>query len=122
MCSVIKDLPKEIVYKLSRYRNSVAGKELIPGNTIEKPPSAELRPDQKDEDSLPPYTDLDRILTKIIDANMSLEEIVLNGENAETVKLISKLLQRSEFKRRQTAPFAKISNAAFGTNRIYPIA
>ncbi|MEQ8171304.1 MAG: NAD(+) synthase, partial [Candidatus Eremiobacterota bacterium] len=119
--SVIKDLPKELVYKLSRYKNTAAGYCVIPENTIDKPPSAELRPDQKDEDSLPPYHVLDPILEAYVEENKSIRDIVNMGYNEEVVKDVMRLVDRSEFKRRQGAPGIKITPRAFGKDRRMPV-
>jgi len=119
--SVIKDLPKELVYKLSRYKNTEAGYCVIPENTIDKPPSAELRPEQKDEDSLPPYPVLDPILEAYVEENKSIMDIVNMGYKEEVVKDVMRLVDRSEFKRRQGAPGIKITPRAFGKDRRMPV-
>ena len=118
--SVIKDLPKELVYKLSRYRN-YSGKEIIPWNTIEKPPSAELRPDQKDEDSLPLYPVLDAILEAYVEENKSIKDIVNMGYEENIIRDVIRLVDLSEYKRRQGAPGIKITPRAFGKDRRMPI-
>ena len=118
--AVISDLPKTLVYELSRHINK--DKEIIPWNTIEKAPSAELRPDQKDEDSLPPYEILDKILDLYIEDLKSTEEIIEKGFNQETVKWILKMVNINEYKRRQAAPGLKITTKAFGTGRRIPLA
>ena len=120
--AVIKDVPKVMCYELSEYRNSQAGNPVIPVSVIEKPPSAELRPDQLDEDSLPPYERLDPILKAYVEDDMSFEEIVSTGEDAEVVKHIIGLVDRSEYKRRQAAPGIKITPRNFGRDRRMPIA
>ena len=115
----ISDLPKTGVYRLARWINREG--EIIPENTITKPPSAELRPDQKDEDSLPPYELLDRILEGWVVERRSVEELVAEGLDREIVMQIVALIDRAEYKRRQAAPAVKISARAFGIGRRYPI-
>jgi NAD+ synthase len=124
----IKDIYKTEVFELCRWRNEnlPAGGlgpegEVIPPTIIDKPPSAELRPDQKDEDSLPPYEQLDDILFALVEDELSFEEILARGHDGETVKRIEHLLYISEYKRRQAAPGAKIGNRNFGRDRRYPI-
>jgi NAD+ synthase len=124
----IKDIYKTEVFALARWRNEnlpTAGLgpkgEVIPRNIIDKPPSAELRPDQKDEDSLPPYDALDDILFALVEDELGVDEIIARGHQAETVKRIEHLLYVSEYKRRQAAPGAKIGNRNFGRDRRYPI-
>lgn len=119
--SAIKDIPKELVYKLSHYRNSIEGREIVPKNTIEKPPSAELRPDQKDEDSLPPYPVLDAILEAYVEENKGVSEIVKMGYEEDIIRKVIKLVDFSEYKRRQGAPGIKITPRAFGKDRRMPI-
>ena len=108
------------VFELCYYINRE--KEIIPLNILEKPPSAELRPNQKDEDSLPPYDILDGILDLYIVHNKSLEEIVQEGFDEETVKFVLRLTARVEFKRNQVPPVLKVSKKAFGNGRRIPIA
>ncbi len=124
----IKDIYKTEVFALSRWRNEnkpadALGPDgaVIPENIIDKPPSAELRPDQKDEDSLPPYDALDDILFALVEDERGVDEIIARGHAAETVKRIEHLLYISEYKRRQAAPGAKIGNRNFGRDRRYPI-
>ena len=124
----IKDIYKTEVFALSRWRNEnkptdALGPdgEVIPTNIIDKPPSAELRPDQKDEDSLPPYDALDDILFALVEDERGVDEIIARGHDTETVKRIEHLLYISEYKRRQAAPGAKIGNRNFGRDRRYPI-
>lgn len=117
---VISDLPKTLVYKLSEYVNRE--KEIIPRRTIEKPPSAELRPDQKDTDSLPPYEILDAILELYIEKRMGRNEIIQKGFEEELVERIIKMVHSAEFKRRQMAPGLKVTGKAFGSGRRMPIA
>ena len=120
--AVIKDVPKVMCYELSVYRNEQAGEPVIPVSVIEKPPSAELRPDQYDEDSLPPYERLDPILKAYVEDDMSFEEIVSTGEDPDVVKHVIGLVDRSEYKRRQAAPGIKITPRNFGRDRRMPIA
>ncbi|MEA1903512.1 MAG: NAD+ synthase [Actinomycetota bacterium] len=117
--SVLKDVFKTLVYELARWRNRDG--EVIPANTIEKPPSAELRPDQKDSDSLPPYDLLDAILEMYIEDDMGVTQIVAAGYDAENVGSITRMVDRNEYKRRQSAPGVKITTKAFGKDRRLPI-
>jgi NAD+ synthase (glutamine-hydrolysing) len=119
--AVIKDVPKTMVYELARYRNSQAGSELIPSAIINKPPSAELRPDQRDNDTLPPYDILDRILTAYVEEDKSVEQIMAMGIDEEVVKRAARLVDISEYKRRQAPPGIKITPRAFGRDRRLPI-
>jgi NAD+ synthase (glutamine-hydrolysing) len=119
--AVISDVPKLMVYELARWINRE--RELIPRSTIEKPPSAELRPNQKDEDSLPPYDVLDRILKAYIEDLRSPQEIADHyGFDLKMVRDIALLVDRSEYKRKQAAPGLKITSRAFGFGRPFPIA
>ena len=117
--AVLKDVFKGVVYELARWRNK--DREVIPQNTIDKPPSAELRPDQKDSDSLPPYELLDAILERYIEDDMGVAEIVAEGYDRETVLEVARLVDRNEYKRRQSAPGVKITTKAFGKDRRLPI-
>lgn len=119
--AVIKDVPKTMVYKIARYRNQLAGNELIPEPIFAKPPSAELRPDQKDTDSLPPYEVLDPILMAYVEDDKSVEQIIALGFDKATVQRTAKLVDRSEYKRRQAPPGVKITARAFGRDRRLPI-
>jgi NAD+ synthase (glutamine-hydrolysing) len=119
--AVIKDVPKMLVYELARWRNAQEGGPLIPASTIEKPPSAELRPDQRDEDSLPPYPVLDRILERYVEQDWTLAEIVAEGHDEATVRRVLRLVDLAEYKRRQAAPGVKITPRAFGKDRRLPI-
>ncbi|MFC1957905.1 NAD+ synthase, partial [Chloroflexota bacterium] len=119
--AVIKDVPKTLAYKLADYRNSLAGPELIPPAIIEKPPSAELRPEQKDIDTLPPYELLDPILTAYVEEDKSVEQIIAMGFDKEVVKRAARLVDTSEYKRRQAPPGIKITPRAFGRDRRLPI-
>ncbi len=118
--SVIGDLLKTQVYELCNHINS--SEEIIPQNIIDKPPSAELRPDQTDQDSLPAYEVLDDILVKYVQENKSADEIAHTGHDMETVREVLKLVGRNEYKRRQAPPVLKVSTRAFGTGRRMPIA
>jgi len=119
--SVIKDVPKTLVYQLAKNLNDKSGREIIPHNTIIKPPSAELRPHQKDEDSLPPYHILDPILTEYIENNASVKQIVEKGFDEAIVRKVIRLVDISEYKRRQSPPGIKITPRAFGKDRRMPI-
>jgi len=116
----ISDVPKTVVYELARFMNRE--QELIPENTLTKPPSAELRPGQRDEDSLPPYALLDRILEGFIEAGLSTQELVAQGLPEPIVRQVLSRVAASEYKRRQAAPGLKISPKAFGYGRRMPIA
>jgi len=119
--AVIKDVPKTLVWELSRWRNDQAGRDLIPENIITKPPSAELRPDQLDTDSLPPYEILDAVLEMYIEEDRSPQEIAAAGYDAALVARIIRMVDRNEYKRRQAAPGVKITVRAFGKDRRLPI-
>jgi NAD+ synthase (glutamine-hydrolysing) len=119
--AVIKDVPKTMIYKISRYRNEKAGYELIPESVFSKPPSAELRPDQKDTDSLPSYDILDPILTEYVENDKSVEQIVAMGFDKNIVQKTARLVDSSEYKRRQAPPGVKITPRAFGRDRRLPI-
>ena len=115
----LKDVPKLLVYELARWRNR--NEEIIPTRVIERPPSAELRPDQQDSDSLPTYDILDPILERYIENDISPAQIIAEGFDAETVKRVVRLVDINEYKRRQAAPGARITKRAFGRDRRYPI-
>ncbi|MFO7189805.1 MAG: NAD+ synthase [Pseudomonadota bacterium] len=115
----IKDCSKLLVYRLARYRNSVS--PVIPQRVLERAPSAELRPDQKDSDSLPPYEILDPILELFIQDDLSVDEIVARGFERETVGRVLEMVKRNEYKRRQAPPGIRISDRAFGRDWRYPI-
>ena len=119
--AVIADVPKTLVYRLSRYVNSRS--PVIPQSSLEKPPSAELRPDQKDTDSLPPYEVLDAILEDYVEQSCSAEDIAReHGFDLPLVKGVIRMVERNEYKRQQAAPGLKISPKAFGFGRRFPIA
>jgi NAD+ synthase (glutamine-hydrolysing) len=120
--AVIADLPKMMVYELAEHINMMQGKEIIPQNTIAKAPSAELRSNQKDEDSLPPYNILDPILQLYIEKNLSAADIIAKGFQQETVERVIYMVDRAEFKRRQAAPGIRVTTRAFGSGRRMPIA
>jgi NAD+ synthase (glutamine-hydrolysing) len=120
--AVIKDVPKTLVYKLVDHRNARGRKPVVPRRVIEKAPTAELRPNQKDEDSLPPYAVLDPILKAYVEEDKTLEEIVGLGYQQETVRRVIDLVDRSEYKRRQAPPGVKITPRNFGRDRRMPIA
>jgi NAD+ synthase (glutamine-hydrolysing) len=119
--AVIKDVPKTLAYEIARWRNAQPGGPVIPPGSIEKPPSAELRPDQTDQDSLPPYDVLDAILELYVERDWSLAEIVARGHDAATVSRVLRLVDVNEYKRRQAAPGVKITPRAFGKDRRLPI-
>jgi NAD+ synthase (glutamine-hydrolysing) len=119
--AVIKDVPKTLVYELAKYRNSIANDEVIPPSIISKAPSAELRPEQKDTDSLPPYELLDPVLTAYVEEDKSVEQIIGSGFEESVVKRAARLVDGSEYKRRQAPPGIKITPRAFGRDRRLPI-
>ena len=119
--AVIKDVPKTLVYRLVRYRNELAGTELVPRSVLERAPSAELRPGQLDQDSLPPYELLDRILAAYVEEDRGRDEIVADGVPAEVVDEVIAMVDRSEYKRRQASPGIRITSKAFGRDRRLPI-
>ncbi|WP_419799135.1 MAG: NAD+ synthase [Terasakiella sp.] len=126
--SVLKDVYKMTVFALCKWRNDQKPEgcfgpdgRVMPDNVIAKPPSAELRPDQKDEDSLPPYEILDDILECLVEKEYSLEDVVACGHDADVVRRIWKLLDRAEYKRRQAPPGVKLTSRAFGRDRRYPL-
>jgi NAD+ synthase (glutamine-hydrolysing) len=119
--AVIKDVPKTLVYELAKYRNSITNDEVIPPSIISKAPSAELRPEQKDTDSLPPYDLLDPVLTAYVEEDKSVEQIISTGFEESVVKRAARLVDTSEYKRRQAPPGIKITPRAFGRDRRLPI-
>ncbi|PWB74177.1 NAD+ synthase [candidate division GN15 bacterium] len=118
--AAISDVPKTLVFELARYINRT--REVIPIRTIERPPSAELRPNQVDRDSLPPYDILDRILHHYIEERMSIDQMVKVGLDRETVKWVVRAVDYNEYKRRQSAPGLKVTSRAFGIGRRMPVA
>ncbi len=119
--AVLKDVPKMTVYALSRHINEIAGKEIIPKSVINKPPTAELKPNQLDSDSLPPYEELDLILHAYVEEDLGLEEIVQLGHPKSLVQDLLQKVDRNEYKRRQAPPGLKITPKAFGRDRRLPI-
>ena len=123
--SALKDVYKTLVFQLSRYRNEVAAEqgevEIIPDRVITRPPSAELAPDQVDEDSLPPYDILDQILEYYIEGDLSVDAIIAKGFDREEVTRVTRLVDLSEYKRRQAPVGVRITSRGFGRDRRYPI-
>lgn len=119
--AVIKDVSKLLVYRLCRYRNERAGHDLIPEDVLVKPPSAELRPDQRDDQSLPPYDELDPILEMYVEGDHSIEEIIAAGHAPDVVRRIVGLVDLAEYKRRQSPPGPRVTSKAFGKDRRLPI-
>ena len=120
--AVISDVPKMVVYQLAEFVNQKAGHDLIPRNSITKPPSAELRPNQTDQDSLPPYDVLDAILFRYVEEEKGAPQIIADGFDPATVMRVIRLIDLSEYKRRQAAPGIKVTSRAFGFGRRMPIA
>jgi NH3-dependent NAD+ synthetase len=118
--AVISDVPKTMIYELARFINRK--REIIPVSTIEKPPSAELRPNQKDQDTLPPYDVLDAILRLYVEENLSAAEIVAQGFDEATVLWVQRRVDLNEYKRAQAASGLKVTSRAFGVGRRMPIA
>jgi NAD+ synthetase len=114
--ALISDIPKTLVYELARHLRK------IPQSIIDKPPSAELRPGQTDQDSLPPYEDLDPIIAMYIEERRSLKDIISRGYSETLVAKVVEMIEKNEYKRRQAAPGIKITSKAFGTGRRFPIA
>lgn len=119
--AVIKDVPKTIVYKLAEHINSISGGEIIPADVLTRPPSAELKPDQKDTDSLPDYDLLDKILKGYIEQDKSAKELVESGLPKDVVLKVLRMVDKNEYKRRQSPPGVKITPKAFGRDRRLPI-
>jgi len=119
--AVIKDVPKTLVYSLAEFYNERRGKEVIPRSIIQKPPSPELHPDQKDVDTLPPYEVLDAILKGYVEDDLSKEDLLSLGHPEELVKNVIKMVDSNEYKRRQAPPGIKITPRAFGKDRRFPI-
>jgi NAD+ synthase (glutamine-hydrolysing) len=119
--SVIKDVPKMLVYALARDRNERAGRDLVPESVLDKAPSAELRPDQRDSDALPDYALLDPILEGYVEGDLSVAELDEAGFDPDTVRKIARLVDRNEYKRRQAPPGVRVSPKAFGKDRRLPI-
>ena len=119
--ALLKDVFKQTVYRLVRWRNQEAGSELVPSSVIDRPPSAELRDDQTDQDSLPPYEVLDAILAGYVEEDLGLEALVAGGHNRADVERVVRLVDGAEYKRRQAPPGVRISPKAFGRDRRMPI-
>ncbi len=119
--AVIKDVYKGLVYRLVRWRNETAERELVPASTLERPPSAELRHEQLDQDSLPPYDVLDAILEGYVEEDLDASELVARGLPVDDVERVIAMVDRAEYKRRQAPPGIKISTRAFGRDRRLPI-
>ena len=119
--AVLKDVPKTLVYELTRYKNKKEGKTIIPKRVFVKPPSAELRPNQKDEDSLPPYPILDPILQAYVEEDKGVEEIAKMGFKENLIKEVIRMVDRNEYKRRQSPPGVKITHRALGKDRRLPV-
>ena len=119
--AVIKDVPKTLAYELCKWKNSEEGRAVIPDRVLWKEPSAELKPDQKDTDSLPPYPVLDPILKAYVEDDKSFEDILSSGCNIECTRKVIEMIDRSEYKRRQSPPGIKITPRAFGKDRRFPI-
>lgn len=117
--SALKDVPKTLVYRLAEYRNGIA--PVIPRRVLERPPSAELAPNQKDTDSLPPYPVLDAILQRYVEEDQNADEIAAAGYEPEVVERVIQMVDRNEYKRRQAPPGVRITRRAFGRDRRYPI-
>jgi len=120
--AVISDVPKTLVYEVARWLNEARGREVIPRAIIDKAPSAELRPDQTDQDSLPPYDELDGILKLLVEEHRGADEIAAAGFDRETVERVERLVAANEFKRKQAAPGLKVTDLAFGMGWRMPIA
>jgi NAD+ synthase (glutamine-hydrolysing) len=119
--AVIKDVPKTLVYDVSKWRNSIGDGEVIPERVLWKEPTAELKPDQKDSDTLPPYSVLDPILKAYVEDEVSFEEILKMGCDPEGAGKVIRMVDKSEYKRRQAPPGIKITSRAFGRDRRFPI-
>jgi NAD+ synthase (glutamine-hydrolysing) len=119
--AVLKDVPKTLVYELTKFRNKKEGKDIIPKRVFIKPPSAELRPNQKDEDSLPPYPVLDPILQAYVEEDKGLKDIAKMGFKESMIKEVIQMVDRNEYKRRQSPPGVKITHRALGKDRRLPV-
>ncbi|MGA2527850.1 MAG: NAD+ synthase [Acidimicrobiales bacterium] len=119
--ALLKDVPKTLVYELCEHRNSLAGRDLVPRAVIEKPPSAELRPEQRDDESLPPYDVLDPILEGYVERDLTVFDLVSAGFDAATVRRVIDLVDRAEYKRRQAPPGPRVTSRGFGKDRRMPI-
>jgi NAD+ synthase (glutamine-hydrolysing) len=119
--AVLKDVPKTLVYELCEHRNALAGTDLVPRAVITKPPSAELRPDQRDDESLPPYDVLDPILEGYVERDLTVSDLVSAGFDAATVRRVIDLVDHAEYKRRQAPPGPRVTSRGFGKDRRMPI-
>jgi NAD+ synthase (glutamine-hydrolysing) len=119
--ALLKDVYKTDVFRLARYLNERAGRDLIPASIIERPPSAELRHNQLDEDSLPPYPKLDEVLEQYVEHDRTLEELSADGFDRDVVERAASMVDRAEYKRRQAPPGVKLRPKAFGRDRRTPI-
>ena len=119
--AVIKDVPKTMVYKLAEHINKMAGRKIIPADVIARPPSAELRPDQKDTDSLPDYDLLDKIVKGYVEEDKSPQQLIESGLPHDVVNNVIRMVDRNEYKRRQSPPGVRITPKAFGKDRRLPI-
>jgi NAD+ synthase (glutamine-hydrolysing) len=117
--NVLKDVPKTWVYRLAAFRNKIS--PIIPARIIDRAPSAELRPNQKDEDTLPPYEILDQILELYIEKEKGVKEIIAEGFSPDMVNFVVRAIQKNEYKRRQGSPGVRINHKAFGRDRRYPM-
>jgi len=119
--AILKDVPKTLVYELAKYKNSIERREIITKDILEKEPSAELKPSQRDADTLPPYPVLDPILHAYVEEDKTIDEIVKMGYEREMVRRVVSMVDRNEYKRRQAPPGVKITPKAFGKDRRLPI-
>jgi len=119
--AVIKDVPKTLVYALCRDRNERAGRAWIPESAITKPPSAELRPNQLDRDSLPDYDELDPVIEGYVELDRSIADLIAEGHDPQVVRRVARMVDLNEYKRRQGAPGVRVSPKAFGKDRRLPI-
>jgi NAD+ synthase (glutamine-hydrolysing) len=119
--AVLKDIPKTLVFEICRHLNRTRKREIIAVEIIERPPTAELKPDQLDSDSLPPYEVLDEILRLYVEEDLPVDEIVKTGHDRKTVEKVARLVLAAEYKRRQSPPGVKITPRAFGRDRRWPI-
>jgi NAD+ synthase (glutamine-hydrolysing) len=119
--AVIKDIVKTRVYELCRARNAMAGYDLIPESVLEKPPSAELRPGQRDDQSLPPYEVLDPLVEAYVEDDLTVEDLVQRGHDPDLVRRIARMIDIAEWKRRQAPIGVRVTDKAFGRDRRMPI-
>jgi NAD+ synthase (glutamine-hydrolysing) len=119
--AVIKDVPKLLVYELCRWHNEQAGHDVIPTSILTKAPSAELRPDQRDDQSLPPYEVLDPLIEAYVDGDLTVDDLVDAGHDEAMVRRIARLVDLAEYKRRQSPPGIRVSQKSFGRDRRLPI-